>query len=186
MSTRWARSAATTSWPPLRRLVVITPPRARCPLGHLRRCRARTEEVCCTGMLRGRTPYNRQLLSASWNRDQAGRARRASEKLLGSRRRIAGPKEQIRSRTNGRSAKRDFCAAWTSEGGRAVGSSCSAGRRRVAPAAALVGAAACLAACGRRDYCRRGVVFPAAADTAEGGRPRPSRRSGARRGVPGG
>src|SRR6202040_3350750 len=91
MSTRWARSAATTSWPPLRRLVVIAPPRAPCPLGHLRRCRAWTEEVCCTGMLRGQAPYNRQLLSASWNRDQAGRARRASEKLLGSRRRIARP-----------------------------------------------------------------------------------------------
>src|SRR2546423_15519135 len=50
-------------------------------------------------MLRGRRPYNRQLLSAWWNRDEAGRARRASEKLLGSRRRIAGPKEQLRSRT---------------------------------------------------------------------------------------
>src|SRR5947209_14109391 len=113
-------------------------------------------------MLRGRAPYNRQLLSASWNRDEAGRARRASEKLLGSRRRIAGPKEQIGSRTNGRSAKRNSCAARTSEGGRAVGSSGSAGRRRVAPAAALVGAAASLAPFGRRDRCRGDLVFSAA------------------------
>src|SRR5438477_12106740 len=122
-------------------------------------------------MLRGRAPYNRQLLSASWNRDEAGRARRASEKLLGSRRRIAGPKEQIRSRTNGRSAKRNSCAARTGEGGRAVGSSCSAGRRRVGPAAALMGAAAFVAALASHVRRRRALVLSAAACTADGGRP---------------
>src|ERR1700759_777001 len=40
-------------------------------------------------MLCGTAPYNPQPLSVSWNRVEAGRAGRASKKLLGSRRQIA-------------------------------------------------------------------------------------------------
>src|SRR5205807_10162449 len=68
--------------------------------GHLRRCGARTEEACCTGMFPGQMPYNRWPLSASWNRDPAGRARRAGKKLLVSRQYTAAAgRERTRFRT---------------------------------------------------------------------------------------